>query len=565
MAMAVLCFAVAMTASAETVTGECGLEGNNLIWTFDTETGVLNIKGEGKMKSNANSIWSSYKNQISKVEIEDGVEDIGTSAFSGCTKIESVLLPNSLTNIRTGAFRNCDSLKAINIPDSVVCIDSLAFIYCDELENIHIGKSLSKLYDRAFYQCYKLKNFSVDENNEHFSSMGGVLVNKSLDTIFYFPQGRSGSYTIPDCIQKIAYSAFRSCRYIESLNIPDSVKYIGELAFGECYKLTGIYVSEDNEYYTDIDGILFNKKLTSIICYPAGKTEETYKFPNTITEIGVSAFYTCEYIKYMVLPISVETISRASFAYCYNLETILLHNSIKEIQDLTFSNCSSLSDIYYLGTEESWEDIKIGSLTGTMNKAKKHFINSPSIETITGTCKDYGYTKYTYVCTSCDSACSYEYITDYILSDHLFTCYTSDNNATCLADGTKTAYCDYGCGATDTLTDEGSALGHNMSNFVVTKEATCTVKGEERADCSRCDYYETKELVANNHKDENLDGYCEYCEEYIADKNCICICHAKTIGAFIYELFKLIDSIFNTNLVSKVFDISDVCVCGIKH
>ena len=91
------------------------------------------------------------------------------------------------------------------------------------------------------------------------------------------------------------------------------------------------------------------------------------------------------------------------------------------------------------------------------------------------------------------------------------------------------------------------------------------MNGEERADCSRCDYYETKELIANNHKDENLDGYCEYCEEFIADKDCLCVCHAKTIGAFVYKLFKIVDSIFNVNLVEKVFGISDICVCGIRH
>lgn len=104
-----------------------------------------------------------------------------------------------------------------------------------------------------------------------------------------------------------------------------------------------------------------------------------------------------------------------------------------------------------------------------------------------------------------------------------------------------------------------------MGEFVVTKEATCTVNGEERADCSRCDYYETKELIANNHKDENLDGYCEHCKEFIADKDCICICHAKGIGAFIYRLFKIIDITLKTNLVGRVFGISDICVCGIRH
>lgn len=64
---------------------------------------------------------------------------------------------------------------------------------------------------------------------------------------------------------------------------------------------------------------------------------------------------------------------------------------------------------------------------------------------------------------------------------------------------------------------------------------------------------------------ENLDGSCDYCGEYIADKDCLCVCHAKTIGAFMYKIFKIIDKLFNTNLVGKVFDISDICACGIAH
>lgn len=66
---------------------------------------------------------------------------------------------------------------------------------------------------------------------------------------------------------------------------------------------------------------------------------------------------------------------------------------------------------------------------------------------------------------------------------HSFTNYTSNGNATCTADGTKTASCDHGCGETDTIADEGSALGHSFTNYTSNGNATCTLDGTKTAQC----------------------------------------------------------------------------------
>lgn len=82
---------------------------------------------------------------------------------------------------------------------------------------------------------------------------------------------------------------------------------------------------------------------------------------------------------------------------------------------------------------------------------------------------------------------------------HSFTNYVSDGNASCTADGTKTAKCDR-CDETDTIADEGSKLGHDMGDWETTTSATCTEDGEERRDCSRCDYFETNTLAKLGHE-----------------------------------------------------------------
>ena len=74
---------------------------------------------------------------------------------------------------------------------------------------------------------------------------------------------------------------------------------------------------------------------------------------------------------------------------------------------------------------------------------------------------------------------------------HSFTNYVSDENASCLADGTKTAACDHGCGATDTIADEGSALGHSFTQYESNNDATCLEDGTKTAKCDRCEVTKT--------------------------------------------------------------------------
>lgn len=69
---------------------------------------------------------------------------------------------------------------------------------------------------------------------------------------------------------------------------------------------------------------------------------------------------------------------------------------------------------------------------------------------------------------------------------HSFTTYTSNNDATCTADGTKTAICTNGCGATDTVADTGSAKGHTYGEWTTTKEPTETETGIKERTCSAC-------------------------------------------------------------------------------
>ena len=113
--------------------GTCGA---NLTWSFSSN-GVLNISGTGEM-DNYNLPWRSYQSSITSVTIDNGVTNIGSSAFSRCTGLTSITIPLSVTSIGNSAFSGCTGLTSITIPSSVTSIGSGAFDGCTGLTSITI-------------------------------------------------------------------------------------------------------------------------------------------------------------------------------------------------------------------------------------------------------------------------------------------------------------------------------------------------------------------------------------------------------------------------------------------
>ena len=157
----------------------------------------------------------------------------------GGNDIKSVSLPDGLTSIGEVAFRGCTSLSSVTIPDSVTSIGYYAFSGCTSLTSV----------------------------------------------------------TIPDSVTSIGYDAFFGCTSLSSVTIPDSVTTIEDSAFSGCTSLMAINVAEGNTAYVSENGVLFNKSKTSLIQYPAGKTDSAYTIPDSVTSIGYYAFLSADSLK----------------------------------------------------------------------------------------------------------------------------------------------------------------------------------------------------------------------------------------------------------------------------
>ena len=99
-----------------------------------------------------------------------------------------------------------------------------------------------------------------------------------------------------DIVVEIAVGAFADCRTIVDVTIPDSVVSIGTGAFSGCSNLESVTVGDANPLYSSEDGVLFNKAKSTLLLYPAGKRDEVYVLPKSVTRIGEGAFASARYL-----------------------------------------------------------------------------------------------------------------------------------------------------------------------------------------------------------------------------------------------------------------------------
>jgi hypothetical protein len=294
-----------------------------LTWVLNN--GTLTISGEGAMPDYQifnYAPWYEYRESICIVDIKNGVTSIGNDAFWYCKTMTSVTIPNSVERIGLGAFDFCSSLLLITIPNSVTTIDeSGAFAYCTSLASIN-----------------------VTPGNSNYVSEDGVLFDKNKTILICYPAGKTViSYIIPNSVTTIGHGSFAGCSCLTSVTIHDKVTKIGFLAFVMCTKLTLINIAPENSNYTSENGVLFDKNKTTLMCYPAGKTETSYVISNSVNSIEVDAFASNWYLISVVIPNSVATIKEGTFEGCINMASVTIGENVTSIEKMAFAACVGLN------------------------------------------------------------------------------------------------------------------------------------------------------------------------------------------------------------------------------
>lgn len=317
------------------------------------------------------------------------VKEIEGNAFSDCSNIRSVFIPNSVISIHPNAFPWCYNLTALHadpdntrysskdgvlfskdqtvlthypqgiqndkytVPDGVTKIGSYAFFNQSYLTEVDIPSSVTVIaphaFEGAFIQSVVLPANLTEIGENAFT---GAFIQ---------------SIAIPAGVEVIGSSAFSDCKYLTSVTIADGVKHIGPYAFSgsslenlfipksvvtvdatvfsNCWNLTAIEVAENNPNYLSRDGILFNKAQTALIKYPQNNAVKDYGVPDGTTEVLPDAFSGCGNLSSVKLPDSVKTIGEFAFASCWNLTALYIPESVTTIGEFAFSGCDSLSTL----------------------------------------------------------------------------------------------------------------------------------------------------------------------------------------------------------------------------
>lgn len=322
---------------------------------------------------------SSQYGNVYYEEKEDGtieITDCDDSVIS--IDIPSAIDGKSATSIGNNAFYSCKNLVNITIPDSITSIGNNAFEYCASLKSVLIPGSVKSIGNAAFNRCESLMNIEVIKNNSNYFSQDGVLFDKNKTKLIQYPIGNKRiAYDIPNGVKSFGDCAFDSCSTLKNITIPDSVTSIGWGVFSGSTSLTNIDVSENNLNYSSYEGVLFNKNKTELIKYPIGNERTSYNIPAGVINFG-DVFSDCKNLVNITIPNSVTNIGVGAFWQCANLASITITNSVTSIGNYAFYDCKNLKDIYYYGTQSEWNNISVGSNNEYFINATIHFSSAPT-------------------------------------------------------------------------------------------------------------------------------------------------------------------------------------------
>lgn len=301
-----------------------------------------------------------------EAKIGSGVISIGLQPFSGCTKLDTLTIDalNPYYYCVAGVLFNRNQTTLIQalalhqgtyvVPETVTTIEMFAFLDNSTVTNMVIGNAVTSIADYAFEYCYNLATLTVAAQNPVYGSRDGVLTDQAGTTLLACPQGRTGTYTVPDGIITIAYNAFFICTNLTEVICPDSVASVAG-AFVNCFSLTNITignsitnlvspcygcdnlktitVSPANAVYTGENGVVLSHDRTRLLVCPSGVTG-SFTVPDQVTEIAGSAFGGCASLTNLIIPASVTNIGFQAFTRCSQLSSIMVSSVNPAFSDL---------------------------------------------------------------------------------------------------------------------------------------------------------------------------------------------------------------------------------------
>lgn len=248
------------------------------------------------------------------------VTSIDVNAFSNCSGLESVYIPETVKSIGSSAFKGCSKLSSVSIEgEGLETIGNQAFMECSSLTEITIPRSVTAIYQNVFSGCIRLENV-----------------------------------TLPETITYIGSGAFQDCGQLQSIVLPEQLMSIGENAFNGCTGLTSVTL---NDGLQRIDAYAFSgcNRLPEIT------------IPENVTSIASYAFYHCTNLDRVYIKGQIRSINSSTFGDCPTLSAIVLPATLDQIVDNAFSGSNALKRVILFGAPAEFTQPDATASTKTIN------------------------------------------------------------------------------------------------------------------------------------------------------------------------------------------------------
>ena len=255
----------------------------------------------------------------------------GEVSITDCrTRESSIVIPKTIdgypvTRIGERVFFWCTSLTNISIPDSVKVIENNAFDNCTSLTSISIPDSVTSIGKNAFSTCIRLEQVYVSRNVREIEP--GTFYNcTSLSSV-----------SLPSGVTTIGEGAFSGCSKLERVTLPDSVTTIGKFAFEKCSSLS------------------------------------SFNIPVGVSVIGEGVFRDCSLLAEVDARENIKEIGARAYENCTSLTSVSLSHKLLKVGEGAFSGCPRDLNLYYCGTMDQWNNVKIASPDDTLKQVQFHY------------------------------------------------------------------------------------------------------------------------------------------------------------------------------------------------
>lgn len=304
--------------------------------------------------------------------IPDFVKSIVAGAFKGCTALKSIVLSNNLRDIDKNTFYDCVNLESIEWGKGVESIGNSAFKNCTSLSSIVFPESLDYVHPEAFRNCTNITSITFQKGKYFYLAtlpsdqfpwgqkpftLGGIhyrptyheatleVIDLSKENLDNFVDTNVETLSIPSEVEYKGFvykvtecrSSFKQFPSLRRLEIPSTVK---ELRINSIKTLQEVVIDEQNNEYSSVDGILYDRSGTTLLAVPQRCPIKTFAVPQNVEIIGEEACCGNQFLEVLLIPDGVKKIRKRAFSGCSVLHDVSLGKNVELIGIESFAYTS---------------------------------------------------------------------------------------------------------------------------------------------------------------------------------------------------------------------------------